>query len=111
MTFAISKNFYKKRKNDNYVYDHRNKKIKLDLRLLNTRILVYEDMVKTWFFQVAKYLSIKNKVKFTSEQKKMFCKHCHVFLVQGKNCRVRIHKHRLIYFCQQCRSFMRFPVH
>ena len=65
MTFAISKNFYKKHKNDNYIYDHRDKKVKLDLdlRLLDTRILVYEDMVKTWFLQVAKYLCLKNKVR------------------------------------------------
>lgn len=68
MTFAISKNFYKKHRNDNYIYDHRNKNIKLNLRLLDTRILVYEDMVKTWFLQVAKYLSLKNKVKINKNE-------------------------------------------
>lgn len=35
---------------------------------LDTKILVYEDMVKTWFLEVGKYLSLKNKVKLNGEE-------------------------------------------
>ena len=62
------------------------------------------------YIKTAVKITLKNKTKFTKEQKKMFCKNCHSFLMQGKNCRVRIHKHRLIYYCQNCKNFMRFPV-
>ena len=60
--------------------------------------------------KLARRISMKYKIKLPSEMKKKFCKNCHSYLVPGVNCRVRLHKHRLIYYCSGCRHFMRFPV-
>ena len=62
------------------------------------------------YIKLARRIAMKYKIKLPSELKRKFCKHCHSYLVPGVNCRVRLHKHRLIYYCSGCRHFMRFPV-
>jgi len=63
---AVSKHFYMKHGDSDYIYD-RDKNHRYDIRLLDIHILIYEDMVKTWFLDVGKYLIIKNKVKINKE--------------------------------------------
>ena len=65
---AISKNLYKKTKKSKWVLDHRNKRVKYDTDLLDTKILIYEDMVQTWFLDVAKYLTLFVGRKFQIEK-------------------------------------------
>jgi len=60
------------------------------------------------YVQLARKIAMKHKIKFPRELKRRFCKHCYAYLVPGKNCRVRIQKHRVIYFCEKCKNFMRF---
>jgi hypothetical protein len=61
---AISKHFEIKRKGSKWRYDRRNNQ-KYDRNDINTKIMIYEDMVKTWFLDVAKYLTIRNKVNLS----------------------------------------------
>lgn len=61
---AISKHFEIKRKGSKWRYDRRNNQ-KYDINDINTKIMIYEDMVKTWFLDVAKYLTIRNKVNLS----------------------------------------------
>ncbi|NQE04773.1 hypothetical protein C5S32_02775 [ANME-1 cluster archaeon GoMg1] len=58
---AISKHFYRKPESSKWIYDRRNNQ-KYDIDDIDTKIMIYEDMVKTWFLDVAKYLTIRNKV-------------------------------------------------
>ena len=51
------------------------------------------------YVKMARRIAMKYKIKLPSELKKLFCKNCHKYLVPGVNCRVRIHKHRVIYYC------------
>ena len=60
--------------------------------------------------QLARRLAMKYKIKLPSELKKQFCKHCYSYLVPGINCRVRIHKHRVIYYCIKCKHYIRHPI-
>ena len=62
------------------------------------------------YVKMARRIAMKYKIKLTSILKKKFCKHCHKYLAYGVNCRVRIHKHRLIYYCFSCKHFMRHPI-
>ena len=62
------------------------------------------------YIKIARRIAMKHKVRIPSPLKKRFCKNCHKYLVPGVNCRVRIHKHRIIYYCFGCRHFMRHPV-
>ncbi len=59
---------------------------------------------------MARRIAMKHKIRLASSIKKRFCKNCYKYLVPGINCRVRIHKHRLIYYCLGCRHHMRHPV-
>ncbi len=61
---AISKHFEIKRKDSKWVYDRRNNQ-KYDINDIDTKIMIYEDMVKTWFLDVAKYLTIRNNVNLS----------------------------------------------
>jgi ribonuclease P protein subunit RPR2 len=54
-------------------------------------------------------IAMKFKVSIRSELKRRFCKHCHAYLKQGVNCRVRLHDGKLIYQCSACKGYMRFP--
>ncbi len=58
----------------------------------------------------ARRIAMKYKIRLPSSLKKRFCKNCHNYLVPGVNCRVRLHKHRLIYYCMSCKHFMRHPI-
>ena len=60
--------------------------------------------------KLARRLAMKYKIKLPSELKKQFCKHCYSYLVPGINCRVRIHKHRVIYYCIKCKHYIRHPI-
>ena len=62
------------------------------------------------YVKLARRIAMKYKVRLPSTLKKRMCKHCHRYLVPGINCRVRIHKHRLIYYCFGCKHYMRHPV-
>lgn len=55
-------------------------------------------------------IAMKYKVKLPASLKKKFCKNCRSYLVPGVNSRVRIHKHRVIYYCFSCRHYMRHQV-
>lgn len=61
------------------------------------------------YVELARKISMKIKVTIPSSLKKRFCKHCYCFLVPGKNCRVRTHEGKVVYYCRQCKKYMRFP--
>lgn len=62
------------------------------------------------YVKVARRIAMKYKIRLPSQLKKSFCKNCHKYLVPSVNCRIRLHKHRLIYYCFSCRHYMRHPV-
>ncbi len=58
----------------------------------------------------ARRLAMKHKIALPRELKRRFCKHCYRYLVPGTNCRVRTQKARVIYYCLNCKKFMRFVI-
>lgn len=56
---------------------------------------------------LARKLSTRYKVKFTSVQKKMFCKNCDAYLKNGVNSRVRLVHGRLVRTCLECKHVKR----
>jgi len=59
------------------------------------------------YVELARKISMKYKARIPSELKKRFCKNCHSYLVPSVNCRVRVSKGKLIYYCLECKHFMR----
>jgi len=60
------------------------------------------------YVYLARQISMKYKVRIPRELKRRFCKNCHSYLVPGKNLRIRARKGRIVYYCKECRHFMRF---
>ena len=60
------------------------------------------------YAEMAKKLILKFKLKLPNSLKKRICKHCHCFLKPGSNCRVRLGKAMMIYYCLDCKHHMRF---
>ncbi len=58
---------------------------------------------------LARKISMRYKVRIPSNLKRNFCKHCHHFIMKGKNCRIRIGDGKVTYTCLDCGKFMRFP--
>jgi len=79
--------------------------------LFNEAKLAYSEDSKLSdrYVQLAKRISMKYKVRIPSDLKKRICKNCFSYLVPGKNCRVRLHKKKLVYCCLKCNKLMRFP--
>ncbi|MEK6835573.1 MAG: ribonuclease P [Nanoarchaeota archaeon] len=60
------------------------------------------------YVKLARKAAMKINLRFPREYKRKFCKHCYTYLVPGKNARVRLHKSRVIYYCFNCKKYMRF---
>ena len=51
--------------------------------------------------------ALKYKINLPLKFKRRICKNCHSFLVPGKNLRVRTRKGHVVYYCLECKEFMR----
>ena len=60
------------------------------------------------YIHLARKLAMKYKVKFTSGQKRKFCKHCYKYLVPSVNSRVRLKDKKVITYCLICKKYSRF---
>jgi len=55
----------------------------------------------------ARRTALKYKLKLPLNLKRRICKNCHSYLVPGKNLRVRTHKGHIVFYCLNCKKFMR----
>jgi ribonuclease P protein subunit RPR2 len=62
------------------------------------------------YVELARKLSMRYLIPIPNEHKRRFCKHCYSFLLPDANCRVRIHRGRLIIYCHNCEKFTRIPL-
>lgn len=79
------------------LFDQAKKAFKKDLKLSNRYVLL------------ARKIAMKYKVRIPSALKKQFCKHCHSYLVPSVNVRVRTKEGKVVYYCLNCKKYMRFP--
>jgi ribonuclease P protein subunit RPR2 len=59
------------------------------------------------YISLARKLSTRYKVKFTKDQKKLFCKKCDSYLKIGVNSRVRLEHGKLVQTCLECKGVRR----
>ena len=62
------------------------------------------------YVELARKIAMKYKVRIPKKLKRRFCKHCYKFLMPGVNCRVRNNQGKMVYYCENCKKFMRFPL-
>lgn len=60
------------------------------------------------YVKLARKLQLKYRIRLPSEMRRKFCKNCLHFLVPSKNCRVRLQKNHIVYYCLDCKNFSRF---
>ena len=61
------------------------------------------------YVRKARNIAKSHQLRFPRGLKRRFCKHCYSFLVPGKNLRVRTQEGHVVYYCLECKKFMRFP--
>ena len=59
------------------------------------------------YMVLARKLSTRYKVKFSVDQKKMFCKNCNAYLKTGVNSRIRLSGGKLVRTCLECNAVKR----
>ena len=59
----------------------------------------------------ARKIQTRTRIKFPSEWKKRFCKHCKIFLYPGINCQVRLSSSNKVIAikCLKCKGYTRVP--
>lgn len=102
----MPKKYYKKSQHQQKIADNRIKFLFQSAK----EIFKENSALADKYVKIARRVAMKNKIKISSSLKKKFCKNCHRYLVPSLNCRVRLHKHRLIYYCLECKHYMRYPV-
>jgi|SRR3989344_5022969 len=60
------------------------------------------------YVKLARELAMKYKVRIPVNLKRRFCKHCFNYLVPGVNLRVRTRNGNVVYYCLECKHYMRF---
>jgi len=62
------------------------------------------------YVTLARKTAMKVNLTFPRDLKRKFCKHCYQYFVPSKTCRVRIHKSKVIYYCERCKNYTRIPL-
>ncbi len=62
------------------------------------------------YVEIARKISMRYLVPIKKEYKRKFCKHCYSYLMPGSNCRIRIHRNKIIIFCKNCEKFTRIKL-
>jgi ribonuclease P protein subunit RPR2 len=76
-----------------------------ELRALSGNLNLADRYVK-----IARKISMRHKVTISKENKLRICKHCYCYLLPDSNCRIRIHRGKLIVFCFSCNKYTRHPL-
>lgn len=66
--------------------------------------------VSARYVSLARAVSMKQRVRFTKEQRRSFCRRCGAYFVPGENLSVRVFRGRVIYTCKSCGAVYRFPL-
>lgn len=62
------------------------------------------------YVNTARKIAMKLRLRFPRDLKRRFCKHCYFYLKPGVNCRVRTKNGKVVYYCLNCKKYMRFPL-
>ena len=62
------------------------------------------------YVEIARKISMRYQLSMPTEYKRRFCKHCYQYLLPDSNCRIRIHRGRLVIYCDNCKKYTRIPL-
>ena len=86
-------------------------KLHIDSLFQQARDIAPKDLKRaTRYVELARNIAMKFRIRLPSAYKRLFCPHCYHFLLPSRNLRVRVHEHRIIYYCLECKKFWRRPL-
>ena len=96
----ISSNKYKliAKERINTLFEQADEVFKKDKRLANR------------YVDLARKIAMKARISIPKELKRRYCKHCYSYLKPGVNSRIRTRDKKIIYYCMNCKKYMRFPI-
>jgi len=59
------------------------------------------------YAEMARRISMKNKLRLPPEIKRRICKGCEAFLVPGKTSRIRTNRGNVVIYCMRCKKVTR----
>ncbi len=62
------------------------------------------------YIEIARKIAMKYQLRIPSFLKRKYCKHCYSYLLPGKNCTVRIHRSKIVIYCDICKKHIRIPL-
>ena len=62
------------------------------------------------YVEIARKISMRYLVPIPLEHKRRFCKHCYSYLLPHVNSRIRIHRGKIVIFCNNCKKYTRIPI-
>jgi ribonuclease P protein subunit RPR2 len=62
------------------------------------------------YVAIARKLSMKYLTPIPKEFKHRFCKHCYFYLLPYINSRFRVHRGKLVIYCNNCKKYTRIPL-
>jgi ribonuclease P protein subunit RPR2 len=62
------------------------------------------------YVDLARKIAMRQRIRIDREFRRQFCHHCYIFLVPGKNMRVRVHRGNVVITCQSCNKKTRIRV-
>jgi ribonuclease P protein subunit RPR2 len=86
-----------------------NERIEILFRLAEREALRGNSTRANRYASLAAKIGMRYNVRLPREFKRRYCRKCHVFLVPGKNCRVRISRGKVTTTCGECGDVRRIP--
>jgi ribonuclease P protein subunit RPR2 len=86
-----------------------NERIEILFRLAEREALRGNSARANRYASLAAKIGMRYNVRLPREFKRRYCRKCHVFLVPGKNCRVRIARGKVTTTCGECGDVRRIP--
>ena len=62
------------------------------------------------YIHLGRKIAMKVNLRYPRGLKRKFCKHCYSYLRSGINCRIRTKNKKIVYYCLECKKYMRFPL-
>ena len=63
------------------------------------------------FVLLARRLAMSTRTRLPPLLSRRFCRKCNSYLKPGENLSVRLHMGKLVYYCKDCGSHRRMPLH
>ena len=86
------------------------RRIKQLFKLAEQNALLNKLNLANRYIDLARKISMRYLVPVPREFKRCFCKHCYQYMLPNVTCRVRIHRGKIVFYCNKCKKISRMPL-